>query len=69
MDFSLFSFAENTSRIMKRSNKYEEIRLGRILNGTGTDKVTLKCDVAIQRWFESARLTFSSFYGRLISKN
>ncbi len=54
---------------MKRSNKYEEIRLGRILNGTGTDKVTLKCDVAIQRWFESTRLTFSSFYGRLISKN
>lgn len=58
MGFSLF-YAKFASRIMKRSNKYEEIRLGRILNETGTDKVTLKCDVAIQRWFESTRLTFS----------
>lgn len=62
----LFSFcAKFTSRIMKRSNKYEETRLGRILNGIGTDKVTLKCDVAIQRWFESTRLAFSSFLRKI----
>ena len=50
---------------MKRSNKYEETRLGRILNGIGTDKVTLKCNAAIQRWFESTRLAFSSFLRKI----
>lgn len=32
--------------------------LGRILNGTGTGKIALKCDVAIQRWFESTQALF-----------
>ncbi len=44
--------------------KGEEIRLGRILNGTGTGKVRLKYYTAIQRWFESTRLALLFFFAK-----